>query len=257
MTPFDIFLPCAPKDYNKLPYVIDAIVRNGEGFRDIWICAPIIPDCLEKSPTMPGSPFHFVKDNDALHCDRSKWRYRPNWTFQQHLKLFQNVTSDWYVTVDCDTIINRPVKFWEGEKPVWYKGWSQVYQPYFDFNKKILDLDRIETRTFIADMNFFYRPFVLEMLARGGYTIESFITKSQEITDDKCHMAEPELYGQYCLRHHPDFYVFRDLKQTFQAKFQKECEGSVWSNADIEGLINHYRNADLDTFALHSWYTGE
>jgi hypothetical protein len=262
MNTFDIFLPCAKKDYNKLPYVIDAIVRNVGGFHDIVICSPTcLPEAIQGPINLirfAHGGIHCVNDADVLKCDRSLWKYRPNWCFQQHLKLFQNVTHDWFVTLDCDTIINRPMKFWEFERPIWYKGWDQIYPPYFDFNKKILDLDRIDTRSFVADMNFFYRPLIQEMLECSGYTADSFIAKSQEITTDKCHMAEPELFGQYCLKYHPDFYHCKILKQApMAAKSQDTPEESLWTYSEIVGAIEQYKGHDIDTFSIHSWYTGE
>jgi hypothetical protein len=253
---FDVFLPCAPKDYNKLPFVIDAIRRNLDGFNEIWICSPVLGGPHKLCEEVLVGP-HYCEDLTVLPCDRSKWKYRPNWNFQQHLKLFQKVTSDWYITLDCDTIINRTIKFWQDEKPIWYKGWDQTYAPYFEFNKKILGIERIETKTFIADMNFFYRPFVNEMLAKGGYTVESFIETSQKITTEKCHMAEPELYGQYVLRYHPNYYHFENLKQKTKGKYQRSIEAQTWAEADIRAEIEENRGKDYDTFSLHSWLTKE
>jgi len=48
---FDIFLPCAPKDAIKLPYVIKSIEENIKGYSTIWICSPVtieIPVCESK-----------------------------------------------------------------------------------------------------------------------------------------------------------------------------------------------------------------
>ena len=85
---FDIFLPCAPKDYNKLPYVVASIAKYVEGYNNIFICSPInIPhEILKKLST----GCYIYLDRHILDVDRSKWKHRSNWCYQQHLKLFQN-----------------------------------------------------------------------------------------------------------------------------------------------------------------------
>lgn len=242
---FDIFLACGTKDYNKLPFVINSIEQNIHGYNNIFVCTP--------TRVNVGENIIYYLDQDILPTDRSLWSFRPNWCFQQHLKLFQNVTLPYYLTLDCDTIINRPIKFFHNDTPIWYKGWDQLNQPYFTFNQRILGLDRIPTRTFIADMNFMYRPFIQEMLKWKNYTIESFIEASQKLTTPTCYMAEPELYGQYCLRFHPDFYQIEILKQDGSGRLQETTSQIIWSNKDVETIIYNNKSKDLDTFAMHSW----
>lgn len=80
---FDIFITAAPKDYNKLPYVLSSIHQNIKGFDEIIIC----------SPTEIYLDVKQVRDKDILDINLSKINYRSNWIYQQFLKLFQFITE--------------------------------------------------------------------------------------------------------------------------------------------------------------------
>ena len=250
---FDIFLACAPKDYNKLPFVVESIIKNIEGYDKIFVCAPEMPPSEIQDKLPNDCSFHL--DNNVLPgCDRSLWRFRPNWLFQQHLKLFQQVTQDWYLTLDCDTIINRPMKFFENVSPIYWKGWNQFHAPYFIHMAFMIGLPKIDRRSCIADMNFIYRPIVNNILERNEYTIESFIAKSQEVTTEFCHIGMPELYGNYCAKYYPDFYTERFLKQkVFNARKQHKINDLVWKEVEIKNIIEQAKKLDVDTLAIHSW----
>lgn len=252
-TKFDIFLACAPKDFRKLPYVITSIAENISGFDKLFICSPYdVP--TEIKARFPIMFYTYLDENVLPGIDREQWSFRPNWCYQQHLKLFQRVTSDWYLTIDCDIIINREMKFYEGDKPIYYRGMNQFYQPYFKFMKEIIDLERVSDQTYIADMNFIYRPIIQEILDRSGYTIETFIKKSQQITSRLCHIGEPELYGNYCKKYYPDMYVERDLIQApFVGRHQDAVDENKYTEDEIEAAIYDAHSQQYDALSLHSW----
>ena len=163
----DVFIVCAEKDYVKLPYCINALKENVEGIEDIHVCSP-------SKIELDGIIWHH--EEDILKVDKSRIAHRPNWIYQQFLKLFQDVTkNDFYMTIDADTIINRPLKMFEGDNPVWYYGWNQSHTPYYKYNAEMLGYERAVNHTFLADMNFFNKEIIKEMLNRFEYTIASFI----------------------------------------------------------------------------------
>lgn len=253
MERFDIFLACSKKDFTKLPYVAQSIKDNIKGWNDVHICSPIpIPD--EIGSRIPFSYNEHLDENVLFGVNRSGWKFRPNWTFQQNLKLFQSVTSNLYLTIDCDTIINRPLEMYLNGKPICYHGLEQIYPPYFVFNEKMIGISREWPRTFISDMNFIYREIVDEMLDRFGYSIHEFIQKSQSITDKDCCMAEPELYGNYVAKYWPYLYSHKEL---IQAPFKGKCISSIdetpWSIECIETMIEEMKQFPYDTFSIHSW----
>ncbi len=254
MQKVDVFLACAPKDFVKLPFVVASIVKHIPERGKIVICSPVcVPNDILGE--IKDTVFYTFDDTTVLDCcDRSKWTYRPNWCFQQHLKLFQEVTDDWYITLDCDTIINREMRFFENEKPIWYKGRDQLHPPYFTFMGYMIDIGRLSGTSYIADMNLFYRPFIKEMLEKNQLTIQTFIEKSQKITNKYCYIAEPELYGNYCMRYHDGFYVEKQLKQgPILGKTQEGIFERKWSKEEVVQLISEMADKDYDTFSMHSW----
>jgi hypothetical protein len=246
---FDIFIPCAQKDYNKLPYVMDAIRRNVNFGGVIHVS---IPFEVEKW-TYNDVVFH--RDMDILKVDKKLWPFRPSWMYQQCLKLFQEVTSDVYLVVDCDTIFNRPVQFFEGEKMIWYTGWAQYNKPYFDFQKKMIDIGKVCPDSFISDTGFYDRNIICEILKKNNYSTASFIERAQFLTTPTCYMCEQDLYASYCYKHHNDRYIFKPLKMGgISAKLQSDEKLMNWTKGEIEAQIAKMKGVDCDTFSMHSWY---
>lgn len=218
------------------------------------MCSPIeIPKWISQRIEYD---YQFFLDKDILPgIDREKWAFRPNWHFQQCAKLFQKVTIGWYLTWDCDTIALRKISFMEENKPIYYSGWEQLHEPYFEFQKEMIGIGRVAPFTFIADMNLIYRPYINEMVNKNGYTINSFIEKSQEIITNKLYMAEPELYGSYIWANHREEYLYKKLKQVpFEGRLHRGEKEFEWPEKDIEDKIDEYENGEYDTVAIHSWF---
>lgn len=247
---FDIFLCCAKKDYIKLPYTLKAIQENVPGYENIYICTPTPIDI-----GVQESSIHYFLDKEILDVDPLLWRHRPSWVYQQFLKLFQRVSkNDFYVTIDTDNLINRNLPFFTDEgKPIWYSSVPHNHTQYFNFQEKMLGFGRVFEQSFVADMNFFSKSMVNEMLASGGYTLESFIKKSQEIIDSTCYPAEPEIYGGYMHISHPGFYAFRELKTIIRGKPQENPIDTVYTHEEIENIIRSSKELDYDVITLHSW----
>jgi hypothetical protein len=144
-TQIDILIPAIEKDLGTLPYVIDAArkqVKHPIG--DIMIVAPrkrrIIELCHRKG-------CKFIDENTVLpitkqHINyRSKKWERSGWLFQQLLKLSGDkiCKSDFYLTIDADTVLIRPHIFRKGHKTVFFcRNWSQdeYYKTYFKLLKR-------------------------------------------------------------------------------------------------------------------------
>lgn len=252
---FDIFIPCAEKDFYKLPFMVDAIKKNIIGFKEIFICLPNIPIGFTYKNII--SETVWVVDSVVFPVNRSPWNHRPNWQYQMCLKLFQQVTSDWFLTIDSDTIINRPLKLWDDNgKPIWYYGWDQDNKPYHDFNRKMIGVDKVAPFSFIGDMCFMNRDIINEIvIAAGCNDNKAFIDKAQKITTPDCYMAEGELYGSFCYVNHPDMYAWKKLKQApCEGRTNKERDSfGKYSKQEIKDRIEKYKSMDYDTFSIHSW----
>jgi len=253
--PYDILIPAAPKDRNKLKYLIPSIERNISGFSNIYIT---VPDKNLFSGYIPDSryPIHLLNDREILDIDTSRFPYRPNWIYQQYLKMFQNVTqNDLFLTVDSDVIINRRMPMFETDgRRIFWMGWEQDHRPYFEFQEKVFDLPRVYPHTFINDMNFMDKLIIRELLDRYGFTVESFIEKSIEIITKDCFPGEPEIYGQYVHKFHPGLYSFRETNSVSIGRFASSFEDIVWTDSDIQSEIASKAMTDYHLFTLHTWF---
>lgn len=252
MNKVDVFIPCAPKDYTKMKYAILSLIKHIKEIGDIHICTP--------SPIQPLDIDYNIKyhlDFDVLpNINPFKWRHRPNWIYQQMIKLFQNVTAtDYYFTYDIDGILIKDLSlFTKNNKPIWYSAWEQNHQPYFNFSKKIFGYDKIYPLTFISDTCFFNKIFVKEMLEKFGYTQKSFLDKSYEIIDNSCYISESELYGNYMMGYNPAIYEVKPLNQKLIEKFQYSALDSTFNENEINEILKYYENNEnaFDMIQLRS-----
>lgn len=249
---FDIFLVAAYKDINKLPYCLKALTKNISGYENIYLCTP-----TELDSDFVASlhyPIHYRTDLKALPAHPYKWRYRPNWIYQQFIKLFQNETkNDWYFVCDVDTIINRPLSLWENGKPIHYYGWDQNNTPYYKFNKKMLGYERVISHTCLSDTGFYNKEVVRKMLTCIGHTVDSFLYKTYQIINKECYPSEPDLYFNWQAKYLPDMYVFKRLKTKCNAREGKDPFIQLWDNQSIEDLMIRMSKKELDTYSMHSW----
>lgn len=249
---FDVFLACAPKDNIKLKYMLRGLIQNVDGIKDIHICSPKPIPKFEADTNI-----YYHLDKEVLpDVDPLKWKFRPNWCFQQFLKLFQTVTStDYYLTLDIDSVINRPMKFFEDDHPIWYTGWRQNHLPYFLFNKYMLELDKVVDHTFICDMNFFNKTIINEMMSMYNFTPSSFAEKSYNIMTQGCHIGEPELYGNFAEKYYPGLYKYKPAKQYHFGKDHSNDPSAVpWTEQEIQELLKD--KEDYDMIQMHSWCAG-
>lgn len=247
---FDVFIPCAPKDENKLPYVIDSIRQNvSYGSGTIHVSSP-------SGTVLPCPGVAFYKDEDVLPFGRSGWACEQAWNYQQCLKLFQEVTSYLYLVVDCDTIFNRPVEFFENGKMVWHTSKRKFNKPYFDFQMQMIGIGNVLGKSAIANMGFYDRNLVRAMLADNGYaTKDDFIRKAQSLTSRACYMCEQNLYASYCHAKHPGHYIFRNIVSPADiGKAQRDPGKIMWTKEEIENNIKSMKKKNYAAFSLHSWF---
>lgn len=251
--PYDILLVVAPKDRNKLKYLVQSIDQHMTGFRDIYVVSPT------GAALMDDKRIRFFSDQQVLDIDRTRFRYRPSWIYQMYLKLFQEITScDLFFTIDADVIINRHLPMFNSEgKPILYHGWEQNHSPYFRFQELMLNLPRAYPRTFISDTNFMRRSYIREMLKHHGYSKSSFIEKSFEVICEECVPAEPEIWGQYIAKFHRSEYDFRELKVLMHGKTQSAPDLLAYSDQEIEAQIDLMKDKDCDLWMYHSWLVAQ
>lgn len=244
---FDILIVTAPKDYDKLPFVLDSIDRNVTGFKDIYIISPtIIPH------KYPDIIYHL--DKDVIDFDFSgltgRNKGREGWYKQQFIKLFQNVTSDDYLVVDSDVYFNRPINIIENDKPSFLLGQNQYHEAYFKTMVKVFGFGKCYEHSFINEVMYFKRNIINGLIDRFSNNGENlyqsfkyFIDCINEI-DDPSGFSEFETYGNFVTKNFPEAYNYKHLKTHSEGKHK------IWT---VEEYINKYKDQDFDLLKMHTW----
>jgi hypothetical protein len=182
---------------------------------------------------------------------KALFRYRPNWIYQQFLKLFQDVTStDWFLVIDADLLFNHNVSLFEDNKPVFLLGLDQCIDQYFEFNQKMIGIGKTYSHSFLSECTLYDKMQIRNMLLDNGYKSSmDFIKKASEIIDDSCFPAESELYGSYIHATQPGLYVYKRLKAALGGKYGSK----PWTDAEIVARINEIAPQEADIFTIHTW----
>jgi hypothetical protein len=250
MNKFDVFLPVAPKDLFRIKLIIKYLLLNVDGINNIHICTPSKIDKLSDF-----SNIYYHTDKEILpYVIPSNWKFRPNWIFQQFLKLFQNVTeTDYFLTLDSDTIIVNKLNFFENDIPIWYYGKDQNEIQYHKFNKLMFNLDKLAEHTYIGDMGFFKKSIIEDFIQFTKLTPSEIINKSYDIINVGCHISEFELYGNFLELKYKNLYKTKQLKSLHNGKFQYDPYKCNWSKDEVINLINEGKNNGCDVVNMHSW----
>lgn len=250
--PYDIFIPIAPKDYNKLKFLLKSIEENLSGYEGIYITSP--DNKVLNFINYKNENEYYFTDKQILNLDILKCKYRPGWQYQMFLKMFQNITkNDYYLTIDSDIIFNKPLSLFEDGKPIMYVGWEQHHRPYFEYQEKLFNLPRIYPHTFICDMNFFNKNVWKMFLDYYNYTPYTLWDKTCEISNENCRPAEPEIYGQYVWKQYSGMYIIKQLNFFTEGRLNNNCETLPWSDLDYQNFINRGKQSGMDLTAAHSW----
>jgi hypothetical protein len=153
---FDVLILVAPKDFNKLPFVCESIVKNINGVHKFYFVSPCaIPD---EKLFVDGECFI---DREVVDFDFPiiNAKERRGWYCQQFIKLFQEVTLRDYLVVDADVYINRPLLV-DSKYPTFFLGREQRHEPYFQLMKEVVNLDRVYPHSFISEIMYFKRDVI-------------------------------------------------------------------------------------------------
>jgi hypothetical protein len=240
MIPFDIVILAKKADFNKLKYLLPSIKKNILGYENIYIISD------EK---LPNDNNEFINYTDYEIIDKKykdKLKYRPNWIFQQFIKLFQNVTkNDYYLVIDADVYISSEIKVFDYDSPLFFLGIDQNNKPYFKFSEAF-NIKKLCSRSFISEIMLMNKTIIKEFLNSQNLDVDGFLEKSCEIIDEDCYISEYELYGNMVLKFQPFKYDFRFINVKSQGIF------SEWSDKQIEKLIYDYEK-HFDLIVYHTF----
>jgi len=245
---YDLFIPIAPKDEIKLPYVLEYANKHLK-HKNIFVCSPhtITNKVIENN-------ISYINDRDVLDVpDKSFITFRPNWTYQQFLKMFfQYSSSEYYFALDADTIILKNLPLFENKHPIWYYGWKQNHFPYFLFNKKFFNLNKSLNHTGIGDLGLFNKQITQTFLNYTGcQAAKDLLYKIGNKTNTVFHFSEYETYANFVHTYYPDLYTFKHLEQINKGRDLNQ--GEDWNKTDIEAIIEQYKTTNKFILSLHSW----
>jgi hypothetical protein len=245
---YDLFIPVAPKDEIKLPFTIEHARKNLNS-KKIFVCSP-----HNITNKVVDSNIVYINDKDVLDVsDRSFIGFRPNWTYQQFLKLFFNLSeSEYFFALDSDTIITKPLPLFKDKHPIWYYGWSQNHLPYFLFNKKVFNLDKALPHTGIGDLGLFNKQITKTFLNYCNcQTPKDLLYKIGNKTNALFHFSEYETYANFIEKYYNELYIFEHIKQENKGKDLNR--GEQWTEKDIKDTIEQNLTSNKSIISLHSW----
>jgi hypothetical protein len=241
---FDILITCHQKDFQKLSMVISSIKSNVVGFDKIHI--------ISNGKLLSDDPQIIThNEKDILNVDLSKIKYRPNWIYQQLLKLLQTVTKQWYLVIDADTIITRQISPIEnGNAKFYFNENFQNYEPYFNFSNK-LKVPKSEDNTFISEIMLFNRNYVKELFSMNDLnTTEDILKFIYENVDESSQLSEYELYGNFIEKYHPNEYENKYIKGW---GFGKGSSDENFWNEQRMSVIYEVYGEDYDVMSFHTY----
>lgn len=244
----DLFLPAAPKDYSKLPFVVESVRACLPEIETIHIVTP--DDAPIVGPVPRGVVRHL--DGQVLPFAKAEMPYRANWIYQMFLKLFQDVTAgEWYMVTDADIIFARPLPLWNSSRPILYLARDQYSWPFFKFNEAVLGFGKVYDWSFVSECLIYSKRLVHQMLDFMHLDAAGLWHKTCEIIGPDCYPGEPELYGSYVMHEHPMAYEVRHIGATLSGKYG----GQAWSDEEIRAEITLKRESDPECalISLHSW----
>lgn len=263
----DVFCPCSPKDSLKLSYVVKSLVENFKELKDIHIC---VPDKTNfKDYEVGGHKVIYHEDFEVLPVRPlvEQLRFRPNWIFQQWLKLLQPVTTNVNLTWDADCILTKPLSAYEnGKLKLFVQPNDNDESAFLRFSAKATGgvLGRWETNDrchtdYIADFALFNREWIGEMLGKFFPTAIDFLQFSTLNTywknNDTKHaifLSEYQLFGEYIDKFHNEEVEKVQLKKRQIDRNQFSQIGNLWTMEEIEREIQLTKEQGFDTLKLQS-----
>lgn len=218
-------------------------------------------DLLDAPITELGgySPYiHHEQDVLDFDSTAAKMFRRPQWIYQQFLKLFQNITTtDDYLILDSDLIINRPLDLLdENGKPKFFLGNDQHHTPYFKYSKDMFGFGREYDYSFISEIMLMKKSMTRRLLGNfynssndDNIAIKNLYNLTCSGATDNWIPADYEIYGNFIEKFHSDMYTKVKIKTLMKGRYINE----PWKNEELEQYIEEMKGTNYDTFTAHTW----
>lgn len=232
---YDAIILSHPKDYNKIKFCYRSLEHLDPKPDKVYL---VTPNKLNIDGLIS------ISDQEALSIDINDIQYkRPNWIFQQLIKLYQNFTeNDIYMCIDSDVIFNRPMHF--TGKTFFISDREQHHNPYFNFMSAYFALTEWANYTFINDFMIFDKSICKIMMP----SINRFIRDmNQYLKSDNFLFSEFETYGNFVMNHFRSSYTIKQTKTKMFGKYD------TWNNDELNILVDLCKDIPIDLFTVHTW----
>lgn len=244
-------IPVIEKDLNKLPYVINRLYKHIRYLTYVHVVTPdpgAIKDNLGR-----GVAVH--ADQDVFPFDASKFKFRPNWVYQQFIKLFQDVTDTrWFISCDADLFVNRDLPlFGPTGKPRLFRSRdpNQRIGQYAKFNAWALGDDYKPLNFAIMNDIALYNRGVIDALLSYLRTDRiTFADRASGVIANSIFPAEAELYGNWVnssKENYPFDYEFLNITNGWCGMYGDYS----YTKEEVERILSEHPTAD--TVSIHTW----
>jgi len=252
---FDVVIVHGPNDDETLPYCIQQIKRNVNGYRNIYIVSwdaeddvfenEIFRDCK----IVDENIFPFTKKDvhSIIQTDS-----RDGWYLQQLLKLYCSFVIeemlDDYLIVDSDTLFLKQIEFKSGER-YFFNMSDENHIHYFEHMKRLHPtFEKVSKFSGISHHMIFNRKLVREMMNMVEKNCDNVFWKAFLLNVDPeqrrfSGASEYEMYFNFMLKYNKDKVIPRKLR------FEN-------SGAPVQLVAQHFPqliNSDIWYFSIHAW----
>lgn len=278
---YDVVIPATFKDYHKLPYCVQSLKYLNPAPKTINIITPTEIDIswFEKIE-MPGlcSISNVLEKSvfpDLNPLEAKNFR-RPQWIYQQFIKLFHFIENDCttkendnYLVVDSDLILLKKLHLLgENGRPNFFLGVDQNHKPYFNMMEECLGFGRTYPHSFISELMLFNKVGTVELLhniyfnliTKGVFKLTENKVMLSEVYEEICKKscenwipADYEIYGNYIEYFYPDFYNKVKFKTSLSGKHGNGLPPFPWTNEEILKEVDRVKSLDFDALTIHTW----
>jgi len=249
---YEVVIPVAPKDINKVQHAVGSAIQHlHPSPAKIHI---ICPENIRKNIILAEEWECIIHDESQvmpLNPTQSRFR-RPQWIYQQFIKLFNDVTStDHYMVIDSDLIFNKDIDVYaDDERPQFFLGLDQNHGPDFAFLREMFGFGRVYPYAFTTEFMLISKKIRNEIWRFWG-SVENFYNKTCELINEDgkpYRINDYETYGNFTVFNHPNAYAFKHIKSKLFA-----LENRDWLPHEIMDLKMKMLNTDYDIFTYHTW----
>lgn len=254
---YDVLMLVAEKDIQRANLCLESLKFLVPAPHGVYVITPSgkLPGMKDQ---IAGLNVFYLKDDDVLKVPRDKGFY-PNWTYQQCVKLMQDVTPcRWYMSIDSDVIfLKRFPVMTKDRRPIFWNFSFAKFTTYDIMLRKAWGVSKIIDHSMICHIMMFNKDLCEDLLGlfllrhpnESGVTDqEHFFRWMIENQTEDIQMAEPEIYANFVVGSCPNMYDTKELIGADTCLYEMISENDV--KDVVARMCDEYPNIEIA--AVHS-----